>query len=436
MPSIREALLESNPWWGGPFEVKFKERDIYSQIRRFMKLPQIVAFTGLRRVGKSTLMYKIIKEALTAEFDSRSIIYFSFDEFGAVELREVIAEYEKIIGGKFNEKKRIFLLDEIQRLTGWEEQLKRIYDLNYGKAKIIISGSESLFIKKKSKETLAGRIFEFKINTLTFREFLRFKNFRFDNVEIYSKELSILFEEFILMCGFPELIGVKEKDIIKKYVKENIVEKIIYNDIPKLFKVDKPEILESILRIIMEDPGEIINIVDLANDLQIERHTASNYLSYLEHSFLIRKLYNFSRTRRKVEKSLKKYYPEIISPDLIFKEDTLRKSQVFESVIVKLLEAEYFWIDVYKNEVDIVLEDGKNIMPIEIKYGREDFKGITSFLSKFSLEKGYIISYKNEHTVRINGKTIDIIPAFKFLLQEKEVRNNDQLEKNRKEKAE
>ena len=155
--------------------------------------------------------------------------------------------------------------------------------------------------------------------------------------------------------GFPELVGIKDKGVIKKYIRESIVEKVIYRDMPKLFKIKDITIIESLLNILMEEPGQLIELSDLAKELKISRQTLSNYLRYLEEAFLLRKLYNFSRSRRKVERKLKKYYPTIVSVDLLFREDELSKSKVLEWFLVNQLKAEFFWRDPYKNEVELIL---------------------------------------------------------------------------------
>ncbi len=366
-------------------------------------------------------MLKIVEDYIKRGFNPKNIIYFSFDEFQEREIRTIIKEYEDIMEKDFKKGKYLFLLDEIQKLKNWENQLKTIYDIFKGKVKIIISGSESLFIRKQSKETLVGRIFEFKINPLSFKEFLIFKKRKFKPIGLYEKELNKLFNEFILTQGFPELVDVKDKDIIRKYIKESVVEKIIYKDIPKLFKIKDISIIESILNIFTEDPGELIEISELAKELKISRQTLSNYLNYLEESFLIKKLYNFSKSRRKVERKLKKYYPSIISVDLVFKEDEISKSKVFEWIMVNQLNAEFFWRDPYKNEVDVILIR-KKIIPIEIKYGKIELKNLNLFMKKFKINNGYIISRKIEEVKKINGKTIYIIPTFKFLLTPKFVK--------------
>jgi len=415
MAQIKEILVESNYWWKKPFTIDYKEREIYQQVSKFLSLPQIIAFTGLRRVGKTTIMFKILQDFIQNGFAPKNILYFSFDEFRETDIRAIINEYEKIMEKNIGSEKYLLLLDEIQKLENWEEKLKRVYDTYSKNIKIIISGSESLFIKKRSRETLAGRIFEFKIEPLSFKEFLGFKEIHFQRIGLYEKELSKLFNEHIFTQGFPELVGIKEKEVIKKYIKESIVEKVIYRDIPSLFKIKDISILESILKIIMEEPGQLLELSDLAKELQISRQTLSLYIRYLEESFLIRKLYNYSRSRRKVERKLKKYYPTLLSTDLLFKKDTHSQSKAFEGSIVNQLNAEYFWRDPYKNEVDIVRINQK-VEPVEIKYGKIEAKSLLKFMKKFHVDEGYIVSSNQEKKLEIDGKKIVITPAYKFLL--------------------
>jgi hypothetical protein len=419
MANIKDVLVDSNPWWKGEYAAEFKPRELYPTIRKFMSLPQIIALTGLRRVGKTTLMMKIVEDALREGLKPNRIVYFSFDEFRDVEIRDLVKAYEELMNANLRDGGFLFLFDEIQKLGDWADRLKGFYDGFKDRVKIVISGSESLFLRKKSRETLAGRIFEFKVEPLTFREFLTFKGVGFEPAGVYEKELSRWLHQFARTLGFPELVEVKEKEIIKKYVQESLVEKIIYRDIPRLYRIRDVSILESLLRIIMEEPGQIIEVAALAGDLKISRQTASNYLKYLEDSFLLRKLYNFARNRRKVERKLKKYYPTVVSVDLLFKEDDLSRGKAFEWLIVNQLKAEFFWRDAYKNEVDVVLanEPPMPVSPVEIKHGKPDFKGLLAFMRKFKMEEGWIVSSQVEETRHIDGQTIHVVPAFKYLLK-------------------
>jgi predicted AAA+ superfamily ATPase len=414
MPDIITVLPDFNSWWKRPYQADYKERAIYAQIQKFLPLRQIIALTGLRRVGKTTLLMKAAADAIADGLDPRNVIYFSFDEFKDVELRDVLRAYEDLLDRGQETGRILLLLDEIQKLNDWENQAKALYDA-HPLLKMLISGSESLFIKRKSRATLAGRIFEFRVGPLSFKEFLIFKGEDLVPPGLYPRELGRLYDEFLKTQGFPELVGVHDKEVIHKYIKESIVEKVIYRDIPHLFRVKEISVLEGLLGILMDDPGRMIDLVSLGNDLKISRQTLSLYLSYLEESFLIRKLYNFGGNRRKVERKLKKIYPAILSPALIFKEDDHSRSKVFECSVVNQLNAEYFWRDPYKNEVDVI-QDGPSPLPIEIKYGKIETGGLEAFMRKFKVGEAVIISRDKEYVHDDHGQKISVIPAYKYFL--------------------
>ena len=416
MAQIIASMRDFNPWWEEKFKLEYKEREIYSKIKKFLDMPQIIALTGLRRVGKTTIMLKIVEDWISSGFNPKNILLFSFDDFKDNTIRAVIDEYERVNNKKLLDEKFLFLFDEIQKVDNWQEQIKIIYDLYKKNIKMIISGSESLFILKKSKESLAGRIFEFKVDTLTFREFIKFKGVAYSSLDLYRKEYIKLFEKFILSGGFPELCEIDDKEKIKMYVKEGIRDKILYKDIPSLFKIGDISMLNSILESITENPGQLIELSNFSNENKISRPTLSNYLRYLEDSFLIKKIYNFSKNKRKVERKLKKYYPALISIDLLFNNDELSKSKAFENAIINQLKVNFFWRDPYKHEVDAILAEDK-ITPVEIKYGKIEIESLSFFMKKFKIKEGFIISRDEEGERKVDAGKIKIIPAWKWLLE-------------------
>jgi len=137
---IINYMYAANRWWSEEFSIDYQNREIYNRIVRFMKTRQIVAITGLRRVGKTSTMLKIITTYLNSNFPKKNIFYFSFDEYSEIRIREVIKIYEKKLGLNIRSGKYLFAFDEIQKVKNWAEQLKTIYDL-YPNIKFIISGS-------------------------------------------------------------------------------------------------------------------------------------------------------------------------------------------------------------------------------------------------------------------------------------------------------
>lgn len=116
-------------------------------------------------------------------------------------------------------------------------------------------------------------------------------------------------------------------------------------------------------------------------------------------------------------KKVPKYYPTVLL-DIIFKDDDLSRSKVFEWLIVNQLNADFFWRDSYKNEVDIIIAKDRPV-PVEIKYGKIEVKGLLTFMKKFGVNKGYIISYDREDKLLIDNFIVEVIPAYKFLLDTK-----------------
>lgn len=411
---IEDALKRNNKWWFEEYKLEFKHRDIYEEIQKFMHTRMILSLTGLRRVGKTTIMFKILEDHLS-KLDKNKIVFFSFDNSPNLSLREVLNVYCEITKNSLENGKYLILFDEIQKVENWQEQLKSIYDENPN-IKFIISGSESLFIRKKSRESLAGRMFEFEIKPLGFKEYLEFKGKKFDNLILYKEEILKELKKFLESNGFPEIVNENE-EVSRKYIRENVIEKIIYKDIPQMIPIKDPSILDQIFKIIINEPGQIINFNELSGELGITRQTLSLYISYLEKSFLIKKLFNFSRNYRKTQIRMKKYYPTIIMFEGLL--DQQKFGKIFENFVVLELNADYFWRDSFKNEVDVILINDKSkdkIMPIEIKSGEVKERDLTSlkkFMKKFDTKKALVLSYQQKS----KWDTIEIIPSYEYLLK-------------------
>lgn len=416
MPQIADALVDLNPWWKGPFAVEYRDREVYLELEAFLRMRHIVALVGLRRVGKTTLLLKIAQDAMRAGTDPRRVLYFSFDEHRASSLRDLLHAYEDLHKVDRRQGNYLILLDEVQKLARWEDQLKVLYDL-HPRMKFVVSGSESLFLRRGTREFLGGRIFEFTVRPLSFREFLGFKRIAHHPLELYRRELSRALDAFIPTLGFPELLGNAERPVVRRYIRENVVEKVIYRDLPGVLKIKDPAVLESIMNILMNEPGQLFDTSSLAGELGVSRQTVSKYLWYLEQAFLLRKLYNYSTGRRKVERKLKKYYPSILSPELLFRQDDDARSRVLEWLVVNQLKAEYFWRDPYQKEVDIILPR-KRPLPVEVKYGRVDTSGVSAFMRKHKVSRGVVVSREAQERRWVEGGRVEVVPAYEFLLRE------------------
>ncbi len=429
----KRLLIKQNPWWQGKkIEQPKFERDLLKELLKYVKYKQIIAIVGLRRTGKTILMKQIIQKLKT----KNNIGYISFDDidFQKYEIAEDLINY--FLEFSVKTKRRFLFLDEIQKLPNWVDLLKTIYDTEKN-LKIFISGSASLELKKY-KETLAGRILTFYLPIFTFREFVRYfglkedisaKNlFREYELKFLTKKEKYkkLFVDYLVKGAFPELLEIKDKEFINKYIKESVVEKVVA-DIAKISKENEKVIYE-LFRLLANSNAQLFEIINISRVLKINRNLASWYIDLLEKSFLIKVNYNFtSSVAKQVRTSKKQYiahssivvalldYPfEIINTEIA--------GHLVESTIVNNLGTTSFWRSPQKEEVDIIIKKQNQIIPIEIKYqnqiNKSDLKYLLKFMGKFKIKKGIIITKDIFKKQKVEKKEIIFIPAWLFLLTE------------------
>ncbi|AKB32020.1 hypothetical protein MSSIH_1330 [Methanosarcina siciliae HI350] len=413
-------LAKYNFHWREGFSYGYDvKRGLFEELVRYADVRPVVGVVGLRRTGKTVLLKQLIDYLVEKGVKRERILYFSFDDVGA-SLEEVMSEYQARLGvelAKAGKGGKLYIfLDEVRKLEGWQEQLKYYYD-SFPDLKFFISGPSSLFLKQKAEESLAGRIFLFHLPVLSFREFLVLKG----EGELAEKPefFKELVKEQVLLYvrrQFPELVTADE-GFIHLYV-DSIVDKVVYEDLPKIFPIEYEDLLKRILYIVASSPGMITDYEALANDLGISRVTLTKYVSYLERGFLLQKCYNFSRNLLTSEKKTKRLY--LTSPSLVV--DLWEEPEfgrVVENLVVSSSGAKFFWRS-GKDEVDCILVRDGEILPIECKYRstirKRDLKGLLKFLTTFELPHGYVISEDLESEEIIEGKKISIIPLWKWLL--------------------
>jgi len=410
-------LEEFNHWWiNGKVDVELAlsfKRDVYSEIVEQIDKRFILALVGLRRIGKTTIMYQIIQKLIETRIDKTNILFFSFDEISA-KISEVLEVYKEIHKKDFRKEKIYVFLDEIQKCNNWENELKKYYDL-YPKLKFIISGSETLFIRKKTKETLAGRILEFILTSFTFKEYLRFN--KVDEKEFkYETIIKPFFLNFVEKGGFPETFSFKSDKEFKEYIRALVIDKIVYKDIPRMFKIEDPEFLKVLLELIATNPGMYIDYQSLSKQFEKDRRVIKKYINYLQESFLINLLNNYRKGSITTLRKRKKAYPADNALIYLYKfkieEDFF--GRMVETLVVNNLKATNFWKN--GNEIDIVYKD----TPIEVKYqekiNNEYFKPLKSFMKKFKNKRAILITKKEERKINIEEGIINLIPVWKWLL--------------------
>jgi len=409
-------LEEMNRWWVEkevPKElVPPKRRWLFNILKTDLGRKQAQVIIGLRRVGKSTMLYQIVDDLIKKGINPFHVLYCSFDEPELQEKRvwDILKEYSKLTDIDYRKEKIYVILDEVQKFKNWVADVKLIYD-NLPNIKILISGSASLNILSEAKKTLAGRAIYYELKPLSFSEFLELKGIRIENKRflLYREMLEKEFDKFLLR-PFPELVNENDRAFVKNYIRNSVLEPIILKDIPKEFKESDVLLLEKLITIFLTNPGQYLKLDELAKELGRAKTTLYKALFYLEFSFLIRRVLNFRPSMRAASRKLSRVYA--YHPCLLIPFD-VPEEKFAENLVLFELDAKYYWRDKDK-EIDFL----KGSTPVEVKFKtkitKEDTRWIDYFLQKYTkglnIDKAYII------TKNIEGKigNIDLVPLWQF----------------------
>lgn len=398
-------------------------RTLLNKIIPYLEKKEIVSVIGLRRTGKTVLLKQIIQKIIK-ETKPENIFFLTLDEDligNKVSLADFINIFLEISDSG---KKRYIFINEVQYASKWQHIIKRYYDTEPN-LKFVISGSLSLFIKKQATESLAGRIYEFKLSVLSFEEYLIIKGARSELLadfrqfavvpgqqEInkpgieklvyqYGNELKKNFYDYLFFGQFPALVNEPDMETRKKYLIEAVYKKTLEYDIPKVYGAEKIEELKFLFQIAVSEIGSIIEIGNLASEAGLNKETVNKYLRYFENSFLIHFVYNFSKSFRKSKRLLRKIYLESVNFYAAFRDfdylavDSPAAGFLVENYFYNILREQYQYIAfcrIRKEEFDFIavkdLMDKKSYRYFEVKHTASIREGDLAFIRRRAQKAG------------------------------------------------
>lgn len=408
------------------------KRTVLSSLEEHLTRVEMTVLVGPRQVGKTYLM-QILKERL--EKRGEKTVFLSLDNQENNKLfvaQNTLLNYIRLQVG---DVKAYVFIDEIQRKEDAGLFLKGIYDMNLP-YKFIISGSGSLDLKARVKESMAGRKQLFEIEPISFEEFVNFKtNYQYATKlkDFFSIEVSgtqNLLEEYMMFGGYPKVVLAETVDE-KARVIDEIYRSYIERDITDLLGVEKPDAFSNLLKVLASQIGNMVNINELSSTIGISTKTIQHYLWYLEETFIIKKLTPFYRNVRSEITKAPVYY---------FYDTGMRNSllglfglpsipgslsgHLFENVIFNKLR-EYihftptrihFWRSKDKAEVDFIVDTAREIIPVEVKYSLlkqpDTSRSFKSFLEKYKPNRAYVVHLGGKMEDKFDSTNIFVIPFY------------------------
>lgn len=414
------------------------KRNLIEDLKGHLPFKEISLVSGPRQAGKTTLML-LLKEYLEAQREPTVFLSLDFESHQPFfrSQANLISKIRLEIG----DKQGFVFIDEIQRKENGGLFLKGLYDLNLP-YKFIVSGSGSLELKEKIHESLVGRKRIFRLNPVSFEEFVNFRTeYRYEGrltsfFEIEKERTRSLFLEYLNFGGYPRLI-VEPEIREKRLIMDDIYHSYLERDVSHLLKVEKSEAFTSLIRLMASQIGRLVNYSELSSTLGISVKTVKNYLWYAEKTFIIDKVSPYFRNvRKEITKSPVYYFTDLglrnYALNLFGNLDAPSElGFVFQNFVFSLLKQAllftpgeiHFWRTKDRAEVDFVMEMGKDLIPVEVKFKDlkrpEISRSLRSFVRRYAPENAWIVNLGFRETVPLDRASVHFLPFHDLVPSEK-----------------
>jgi uncharacterized protein len=409
-------------------------RNILPELRAHLSQEEITLVIGPRQSGKTTVLRELASQLTES---GENCYFFNLDIdidaqfFQSQQL--FIDRIQALTGGK----RAFIFIDEVQRIENAGLFLKGIFDRRLPH-KWLATGSGSLELKEKIAESLAGRKRVFIMNPVHFGEFLTYKLGKIDQnqavvvlkTDTFSEEKLLL--EYLQFGGYPKVVTA-ENAVEKNRVLSEIFQSYIERDIQNLLRLEKSKSLVTLLQLVANRIGKLINYEDLSNLTNLSVATVKNYLWYCEKTFVIQEvLPYFTNKEKELVKSPQYYFTDnglrnyllgvqnltVISPEFGF---------LFQQLIFQLLKKKYensvasirYWRTQNQAEVDFVLQNGLNLLPIEVKSTKlsqpQVEKSMRSFIETYQPAEAWVVNRSLSASIFIGKTEVKFVPWLELL---------------------
>lgn len=377
------------------------ERRLYKTLEKQINTKEIIVLTGMRRVGKTTLLrmiYNKIRSENKVFFDIENpLVQKIFEERDYNNIWANLAEF-----GIKKDKKCYIFLDEIQSYPDIVKVIKYLFD--HYEVKFFVTGSSSYYLKNLFPESLAGRKIEFVLSPLDFEEFLIFKKAKRDfktsfeemdkskNMAEYEHIIKYYYE-YLTYGGFPQIV-LNENIEQKNYLLQDIFKSYFEKDVNSLGDIKLMHIFRDLILLLLTRIGSKLDITKLSSELGIKRDTVYSYLSFLHGTYFIDLVPMLSQSLdREISGSKKVYICDNGFANNIAKvsEGALLENAVYLN-LKKFGEIKYFQKRTGK-EIDFIIPSLHSALEVKRNATVEDYRNLNKLAEPLNIENKYVISY-------------------------------------------
>ena len=383
-------------------------------------------FVGIRRAGKSYLLYQRIQQLLAKGTGWDEMLYINFEDERlskvAVEDLNLLLEVHLEVYGK----KPILFLDEIQNITGWEKFARRLADTKH---RVYITGSNAKMLSMDIQTTLGGRYIPVNVYPYSFKEFLKANHISLNTDQLLSTrgraEVLQRFNDYFYYGGFPEGAELSAK---RDYL-TSVYQKIYLGDIATRNGIENTFALKVLFKKVAESVKQPISYTRLANIIssagaKVSTNTVIRYIEFAKDAWLITPVQNIASKLVDKETTPKYYYTDngILNLFLLDGNTSLLENLVAITLLRKYgrHDAVFFYnkgieVDFYVPEAYTAIQVCYSLNHSDGTFDRE-VKALLKISKVLACNRLLIITRETEQTLEVGGKTIEIIPVWKWLL--------------------
>ena len=385
--------------------------------------------TGLRRAGKTTLLYKRVQDLIKKGVSWNQIIYINFEDerlsgFTLSDFNDILS-----VQAELSDEKGYFFFDEIQNIEGWEKFARRLVDY---KEMVSITGSNSTLLSSEMERKLGGRFLSKRVYTYGFSEYLKALAIEHDEEVLLSTKskgrLLRYFDDYLNYGGFPESLMFKDK---RGYV-SSVFQKVLLGDIAERNNIRNVPAMRMLIKKLAESVKDEISYTKLYNLLKsigcsVSKDSLISYLSYAEDAFLIFPIRNYFSKFVERESSPKYYFSDngLLSLFISDKAPLLVENLV-AIALTKMFsdENDVFYLKSDKFDFDGDFYVPKVNMLVQVAFSLEYISSDREWNSLIKAKKSMkdinrclILTYEEEKAIEIDGVQIEIKPLWKWLLE-------------------
>lgn len=377
---------------------------------------KITVITGIRRCGKSTLLRQIAKkydEYSYINFEDERLLDFTYKDFNT--LLEIFFELQP--------RTKTFFFDEIQNILGWEKFARRLFTERY---KLYITGSSANLLSSEIATSLTGRNIIIELYPFSFKEYLHYKKFKLKEIYMTRERAQIAnyLEEYLTFGGFPEIMQSKDYEELNQ-----IYQDIIIKDLLVRLQIRDNKDFRELAMYLLSNVSKKMSYNNIRKLLGFSNTSkVKNYVEALTEAYLFFSINKYDASIKKQIRNDRKIYciDQGIINATAFK-FSKEEGRIIENTVfleLKRRKKEIYYEE-EKTECDFLIKKGPNIIEAiqvttslaEEKTKQREIKGLVNAMNKYNLSKGTIITKNHEETIKIEKKTIQIIPLWKFLLE-------------------